>query len=46
MSHDENAYANPMTFNPERFLGPKAEPDPMILCLDLDGTVSSVISTV
>jgi cytochrome P450 len=29
MSHDENAYADPMTFNPDRFLGPKPEPDPM-----------------
>ncbi|KAF7311496.1 Cytochrome P450 [Mycena kentingensis (nom. inval.)] len=28
MAHDPNTYQNPMTFNPERFLGPDAELDP------------------
>jgi cytochrome P450 len=29
MAHDENVYAHPMTFNPDRFLGSNPEPDPM-----------------
>jgi cytochrome P450 len=29
MSHDETIYADPMIFNPDRFLGPNPEPDPM-----------------
>ncbi|KAF8998255.1 cytochrome P450 [Cyathus striatus] len=29
MSHDEATYSDPMTFNPERFLGPKPQLDPM-----------------
>jgi hypothetical protein len=29
MMHDENIYAEPMTFQPTRFLGPNPEPDPM-----------------
>lgn len=29
MSHDENTYLDPMTFNPDRFLGSHPEPDPM-----------------
>jgi len=29
MSHDEHTYSDPMTFNPDRFLGSHPEPDPM-----------------
>ncbi|THU91604.1 cytochrome P450 [Dendrothele bispora CBS 962.96] len=29
MSHDASKYKDPMKFNPDRFLGPKPEPDPM-----------------
>lgn len=28
MAHDEIRYKDPMSFNPERFLGPKPEEDP------------------
>jgi len=28
MSHDPQVYADPFRFNPDRFLGPQAEPDP------------------
>jgi cytochrome P450 len=29
MMHDEKIYADPMTFQPARFLGSNPEPDPM-----------------
>jgi cytochrome P450 len=29
MLHDKKIYSNPMTFQPDRFLSPNAEPDPM-----------------
>lgn len=32
MLHDPEVYSDPMTFRPERFLGPKAEPDPRTIC--------------
>ena len=30
MSNDERIYADPMTFNPDRFLGSEPEPDPTV----------------
>jgi len=30
--HDQEVYSNPMEFNPDRFMGVNAEPDPRTLC--------------
>ena len=32
MLHDPEVYSDPTTFRPERFLGPKPEPDPRQIC--------------
>ncbi|KIY45954.1 cytochrome P450 [Fistulina hepatica ATCC 64428] len=32
MTHDPRVYADPMRFNPDRFLGPNPEPDPRKMC--------------
>ncbi|KAF7762119.1 hypothetical protein Agabi119p4_8712 [Agaricus bisporus var. burnettii] len=35
MLHDPNVYSDPMSFNPRRFLGPNAEPDPRQACFGI-----------